>query len=56
MAHLLIISTNSDETIARYKEDKKQKHHTCPCCGLKRMMTVIQILEHNDECEKRKKR
>ncbi len=47
---LELIVSQDDAAIQQHKEDMRPSRHRCPVCGLKKMMTIIEMQEHNDEC------
>jgi len=53
---LKIAAINSDDEIQRHKEDMRAAPHSCPLCGLKKMMTIAEIQDHTEVCIGRKRR
>ena len=42
---------NTEEEIQQYKEDKKATHCFCARCGLKKMMTIDELIAYTENCK-----
>jgi len=47
---LQLIVQQSDEEIQRHKDYSKAAPHKCPYCNIKKMMSVYEIIDHEDVC------
>jgi len=55
MAHLTIASKNTDEQIQQYREDQKAAACYCARCGLRKMMTIDELMAYTEACKKCRK-
>lgn len=49
---LELASKRSEEEIKQYQEDQKATHCFCSRCGLKKMMTVDELMAYTENCQK----
>jgi len=53
---LTVVAQNSDADIQRHKDYSKAAPHKCPYCSIKKMMSVYEIIDHEDVCVGKKRK